>query len=148
MNHEVYEPAASQLPRSARELGYEALRFIAPRQLFEFATTAELPVHADWAGQERALAALELGLRIRDAGYNVYVSGLGGTHREQELADLLRRFTADQPTPGDRVLVSESGIYTREDVERLRRAGASAILVGSAIVSAPDPAAKIRELVG
>jgi indole-3-glycerol phosphate synthase len=48
--------------------------------------------------------------------------------------------------PRGAILVSESGISTREDAQRVRRAGASAILVGSAIVSAPDPAAKIREL--
>jgi indole-3-glycerol phosphate synthase len=46
------------------------------------------------------------------------------------------------------ILVAESGISTRVDVERLRRAGATAILVGSAIVGAPDPAAKVRELAG
>ncbi|CAA9249309.1 MAG: Indole-3-glycerol phosphate synthase [uncultured Chloroflexi bacterium] len=45
-------------------------------------------------------------------------------------------------------LVSESGIYTAEDVRRVRAAGAHAILVGSSIVSAEDPAAKIRELIG
>jgi indole-3-glycerol phosphate synthase len=46
------------------------------------------------------------------------------------------------------VLVSESGISSAADVRRLRRAGVSAILVGSAIVGAPDPATKIRELAG
>ena len=50
--------------------------------------------------------------------------------------------------PRDVILVAESGITTREDVERLRRAGAAAILVGSAIVGAPDPAAKVRKLAG
>ena len=49
--------------------------------------------------------------------------------------------------PQGTVLVSESGITTRADAQRVRRAGASAILVGSAIVSASDPAAKVRELV-
>jgi indole-3-glycerol phosphate synthase len=50
--------------------------------------------------------------------------------------------------PRERLLVSESGISTRAEALRVRRAGASAILVGSAIVSALDPAAKVRELVG
>jgi indole-3-glycerol phosphate synthase len=50
--------------------------------------------------------------------------------------------------PRDVILVSESGIFTCDDVERLRRAGAAAILVGSAIVGAADPAAKVRELSG
>lgn len=44
------------------------------------------------------------------------------------------------------VLVSESGIESADDVRRVRRAGASAILVGSAIVAAPDAGVKIREL--
>ena len=48
--------------------------------------------------------------------------------------------------PAGAVLVSESGVETGADVRRLRRAGASAVLVGSAIVSAPDPEARIQEL--
>ena len=48
--------------------------------------------------------------------------------------------------PREAVLVSESGIASRDDAQRVRRAGASAILVGSAIVSASDAAAKVREL--
>jgi indole-3-glycerol phosphate synthase len=50
--------------------------------------------------------------------------------------------------PPGTLLVSESGIESAEDVRRVRQAGADAILVGSAIVGAPDPAAKIRELIG
>jgi predicted ATP-dependent protease len=87
------------------ELRAEDLRFTVPAEQLGFATTSDVAATGDWLGQERALAALELGTRIRHAGYNIYVAGLTGTHREQELAALMRRFTADQPTPGDRVLV-------------------------------------------
>lgn len=52
---------------------------------------------------------------------------------------------ANQAPPGC-VLVSESGLRTREDIERVSRAGASAVLIGDALVSAPDPGAKLREL--
>jgi indole-3-glycerol phosphate synthase len=48
--------------------------------------------------------------------------------------------------PAGTTLVSESGIASGAEAQRVRRAGASAILVGSAIVSAADPAAKVREL--
>ena len=48
--------------------------------------------------------------------------------------------------PNGKVVVSESGIASRADVERVRRAGADAVLVGEALVTAPDPAAKIHEL--
>ena len=41
--------------------------------------------------------------------------------------------------PAGAVLVSESGVETGADVRRLRRAGASAVLVGSALVSAAGP---------
>ena len=50
--------------------------------------------------------------------------------------------------PADAVLVSESGIRDRADMERLRDLGAHAALVGEAIVTQPDPGAKIRELLG
>ena len=48
--------------------------------------------------------------------------------------------------PPEGILVSESGLRTPEDLERVRRAGASAVLIGDALVSAPDPGAKLREL--
>jgi indole-3-glycerol phosphate synthase len=42
--------------------------------------------------------------------------------------------------------VSESGIFTRDDVLRVVRAGAHAVLVGEGLVRAADVAAKVREL--
>jgi indole-3-glycerol phosphate synthase len=48
--------------------------------------------------------------------------------------------------PDGVVAVSESGLASREDVERVVQAGAHAVLVGEALVRAPDPAAKLREL--
>lgn len=48
--------------------------------------------------------------------------------------------------PPEVVYVAESGIHTAEDARRMRRAGADAILVGEALMRAPDPGAKVREL--
>lgn len=48
--------------------------------------------------------------------------------------------------PGDHVVVSESGIFTPEHVQRLGLLGVNAVLVGEALVTAPDTAAKVREL--
>ena len=45
-------------------------------------------------------------------------------------------------------VVSESGISGYADVRRLAEVGASAVLVGSAILGSADPAAKVRELAG
>jgi indole-3-glycerol phosphate synthase len=48
--------------------------------------------------------------------------------------------------PDDRVGVLESGISTRADVDAAVEAGASAILVGEALMRADDPARAVRKL--
>jgi len=48
--------------------------------------------------------------------------------------------------PRAHTAVSESGIFTRDDVLRVVRAGAHAVLVGEGLVRAADVAAKVREL--
>jgi indole-3-glycerol phosphate synthase len=50
--------------------------------------------------------------------------------------------------PGDVVLVAESGIHSRAEVERLAAAGADAMLVGESLVRAEDTGDKIQELIG
>jgi len=49
--------------------------------------------------------------------------------------------------PQTRIVVSESGIKTRSDAEKLKRWGVNAILVGEALVTANDILTKMRELV-
>jgi indole-3-glycerol phosphate synthase len=48
--------------------------------------------------------------------------------------------------PSGRVVVAESGVASRADAAAAIEAGASAILVGEALMRATDPAAKVREL--
>jgi len=50
--------------------------------------------------------------------------------------------------PGGKVLVSESGIQTRDHVRKLEQGGVDAILVGEALVTSDDIRAKIRNLLG
>jgi indole-3-glycerol phosphate synthase len=45
-------------------------------------------------------------------------------------------------------LVAESGIHTRADVERLKKCGANAILVGESLMRGGDIREKVRELTG
>jgi indole-3-glycerol phosphate synthase len=67
----------------------------------------------------------------------------------------LRSFVTDldqtlriQPrVPAGTLLVSESGIKTRADVDRLRSHGVGAILVGETLMRSADIAAAVRELV-
>jgi anthranilate synthase/indole-3-glycerol phosphate synthase/phosphoribosylanthranilate isomerase len=68
----------------------------------------------------------------------------------------LRDFTVDLGTTDrlaalagpDVLLAALSGISTREDVVRFQATGCGAVLVGEALMTAPNPGARIRELVG
>ena len=48
--------------------------------------------------------------------------------------------------PPEKLLITESGIATREDVLRLRQAGVHAFLVGEAFMRAPEPGQALAEL--
>jgi indole-3-glycerol phosphate synthase len=66
----------------------------------------------------------------------------------------LRTFTVDLAlteqlaplAPSDAVVVSESGIFSADDVQRLRQAGAKAVLVGESLITAPDRSQAVRAL--
>ncbi len=66
----------------------------------------------------------------------------------------LSTFTVDISTterlrpliPPDRIVVSESGIKDRSDMEKLRQWGVDAVLIGESLISAPNIAAKMKEL--
>ena len=60
--------------------------------------------------------------------------------------DLETTFTLKKRVPDDRILISESGIATSQDIARLEAAGLDAVLIGEAFISSPDIRAKIREL--
>jgi indole-3-glycerol phosphate synthase len=50
--------------------------------------------------------------------------------------------------PAGRVVISESGIESRADVDELGRLGVDAMLVGETLLRAADLEAKVRELSG
>ncbi len=51
-------------------------------------------------------------------------------------------------SPSSILLVAESGIHSRADVQRVQACGAGAILVGESLVKQGDIGAKVRELIG
>jgi len=50
--------------------------------------------------------------------------------------------------PADRLLVTESGIHTRDDVLRMGAAGVNAFLVGEAFMRAPEPGEALAQIFG
>ncbi len=48
--------------------------------------------------------------------------------------------------PQERIVISESGIRSKRDIEKLRKWGVDAVLVGEALVTAGDVMAKMKEL--
>ena len=75
-----------------------------------------------------------IGINNRDL--HTFITDLATT---EELAPLV---------PAGNVIVSESGISTPDDLARLEPLGVNAVLVGEALVTADDTAAKVRSLTG
>jgi len=88
----------------------------------------------DAAELERALALRTRLVGINNRNLRSFEVSLDTT------LDLLPR------VPGDRLLVTESGILTRADVQRMRAGGVHAFLVGEAFMRAPEPGAALAEL--
>jgi indole-3-glycerol phosphate synthase len=87
---------------------------------------------ADELRRAEALGAEVIGLNARDlATFEI--------DRRAQL-DLVAR------APRDRVIIAESGVQNRAHAAAAELAGADAVLVGSALMRAPDPAAKLADL--
>ena len=50
--------------------------------------------------------------------------------------------------PGDKIVVTESGIHTAEDVAAMRERNVNAFLVGEAFMRADEPGERLAELFG
>jgi indole-3-glycerol phosphate synthase len=83
---------------------------------------------------ERALAASARLVGVNNRDLRTFDVDLAITERLRPLI------------PPEITVVAESGVSARADIERLQAIGVHAVLIGEALVTAPDPAAKIREL--
>lgn len=89
---------------------------------------------------ERALVIRPPLIGVNNRNLKTFKVDLGTTER------LAQRLFAVQP---DALLVAESGIHTRADVERLKRCGAKSILVGESLMRGDgDEVATARSLLG
>ena len=111
------DATARQLIRAADELGLDAL----------------VEAHdEDALGRATRLDARIVGVNARDLG----------TFRIDRRAQLELVAKA----PPDRIVVAESAIHTRAQAAAAELAGADAVLVGTSLMRAPEPGAKLREL--
>jgi indole-3-glycerol phosphate synthase len=88
-------------------------------------------------------AELEVALRLKTplVGINNRNLRTFETRLETTL-DLLERI------PAERIVVTESGISSRADVERMRKAGVSCFLIGEAFMRAQDPGLELERVFG
>jgi indole-3-glycerol phosphate synthase len=84
--------------------------------------------------------------RVLDSGAKII--GINNRDLRSFVTRLERTLELRPHVPSDRCLVSESGIRTRDDVQRLGQAGVQAVLVGETLMRAPDVGAKLDELLG
>ena len=74
------------------------------------------------------------------------VIGINNRNLEDFSVDIQRTFDLLADVPAGKVVVSESGIHHREQIEELEQVGVDAVLVGEALMRAPDPETAAREL--
>jgi indole-3-glycerol phosphate synthase len=126
----------------ARCAGADAVLLIAaalqPSRLFQLHALAE----------ELGMAAL---IEIHDQaeleialGCSPCLVGINNRNLKDFSVNLETTLRLRASVPDSICLVSESGIRTREDIHRLGRAGVDAVLVGEALVTAPDVPARVR----
>ncbi|HEX6988175.1 MAG TPA: ATP-binding protein [Bacillota bacterium] len=83
----------------------DRLRRVCDPDDFDFGSTADVPPLVGMIGQERAVRAMEFGLRVRSPGYNIYMSGPPGTGKTTYAQNVAAEAAADQPVPNDWVYV-------------------------------------------
>jgi len=107
----------------------------------EAGLAALVEVH-DEAELDRALAAGAELIGVNNRDLKTFKVDLATTER------LAGRLFSTLGTRHPALLVAESGIHTRADVERLAKGGAKAVLVGESLMKHGDIRAKVKELLG
>jgi indole-3-glycerol phosphate synthase/phosphoribosylanthranilate isomerase len=130
--------------RTAREAGADAALLLL-RDLDD-ATCGRLLAVADELGLETLVEAHDAGELERAVALGAAVIGINARDLSTFEIDRHAQLELVSRAPRDRVVVAESGVRTRAQGAEAELAGADAILVGSALMRAPDPAAKLAEL--
>jgi len=84
----------------------------------------------------------------RALAVDVEVIGINNRDLDEQRVDIATTFELMPDVPAGKTVVSESGISGRAQLQELERVGVDAVLIGGALMTAPDPEAKTRELTG
>jgi indole-3-glycerol phosphate synthase/phosphoribosylanthranilate isomerase len=130
--------------RTAREAGADAVLLLL-RDLDD-ATCQRLLAHAEELGLDALVEAHDAEELDRAVALDAPVVGVNARDLSTFEIDRRAQLELVARAPRDRTVIAESGVQTRAQAAAAELAGADAILVGSALMRAPVPAAKLREL--
>jgi len=130
--------------RTARDAGADAVLLLL-RDLDD-ATAARLLAKAEELGLDALVEAHDAEELERAVALDAPMVGLNARDLSTFEIDRRAQLELVARAPRDRTVIAESGVHTRAQAAAAELAGADAILVGSALMRAPDPAAKLREL--
>jgi indole-3-glycerol phosphate synthase len=128
-----------------RRAGADALLLLL-RDLTD-AQLARLMRAADQLGMDALVEAHDADELVRAVALDIEVIGVNARDLDTFAIDRGAALELVASAPRHRVVVAESGVTACAHGAAAELAGADAILVGSALMRAPDPAAKLRELV-
>jgi lon-related putative ATP-dependent protease len=100
------EPQQLQAAPPAEELAADQTDSAVDWDALNFQTTAELEPLNEIIGQNRALAAFEVGLGVRQPGYNIFAAGLTGTGKIEIIKETLQKRLEGSAPPDDWVYVN------------------------------------------
>jgi len=130
---------------AARAAGADAVLLIVGF-LRDAGLLARLRAHTESLGME-ALVEVHNEEELREAlGCGAKLIGINNRDLETLAVDLATGERLLKLVPPEVTVVIESGIHGREDLKRLRRAGARAFLIGEHLVRSADPERALREL--
>jgi len=76
------------------------------------------------------------------------IIGINNRNLSDLTVDLNTTLTLREKIPGDKIIVSESGIKTKQDIEKLKSIGINAVLIGEYLMRAQDIKKSAAELFG
>jgi len=136
-SYQLYEAAvngADAVLLIVAALGDEELR-----SLYEEARSIDLDCLVEVHDAEELELALAAGAEV---------IGVNNRNLDDMSVDIGTTYELMPDVPAGKTVVAESGISGRAELEELDRVGVDAVLIGGALMTAPDPEAKVRELSG